>query len=426
MLRMSSRLAPLVLSAALIAAGCRDDGSKVTGTEQPGSAAKPAGLTLLLRDAPGDFVAAVVTISEIYFQGNSGRVVLLDEPFTTDLLTLQNAYATVVQGVLVPPGSYSQLRAVVTGAYVEVESAAGTRIFASSPDYPGLPAGVPIDGELHMPSWGSSGFKIEMPEGRLEVGEGQTIVLIDFDVRESFGHEAGRSGRWIMRPKVTATDVTFGGNLLARLQLGAGVTLPAINGQPITLGAFAARLTPSGGGATTQVVPTDGNSDGIFEALFTGLVPGAYTLDFAAPAGLIVTWDPVLPRTVTVASNQTTTETITVGSAQLAGSIIATLSLGAGVTLPTLNGTPVTLAQFRAQLTPSGGGAPTPIAFSDANKDGTFEAVFGGLVAGDYSLTLLPPTGVTATFNPVLPVAITLSAGGTETRAFTVTAASAP
>jgi len=419
--RASSRIATLALLA-LLPTACTDDGSNVAGPEP---FAKTPGLTLLLTDAPGDFLSAVVTISEIYLQGEGGRIVLLDEPLTTDLLDLRNTYATIVQGVEVPPGGYTQLRAVITGAYIEVEDATGSRIFASSPGYAGLPPGAPVDGQLHMPSWGSSGLKIGMPGGRLDVGEGQTIVLIDFNVQDSFGHEAGRSGRWIMSPRVTATNVTFGGFALARLQLGGGVTLPDVGGQPVTLGAFTADLTPVAGGATRHLPLTDADADGVFEALFTGLVPGDYLLGFNAPAGLLATFTPALPRTVSILASQTTTELVTVTSAQAAGSITASLALGSGVTLPSVGGTPITLAQFTARLTPAGGTA-TDIAFSDADANGIYEAAFTNLVAGDYSVTVLPPSGVTATFNPVPPLAITLVPGGVETRPFVVTAASAP
>ena len=423
MLRTSPRFATLILAASLVATACTDDGSEVTGPE---SLASVPGLTLLLTDAPGDFLSAVVTISEIYFQGEGGRIELLDEPVTTDLLDLRNAYATIVQGADVPPGSYTQLRAVITGAYIEVEAAGGSRIFASSRDYAGLPAGAPVDGDLHMPSWGSSGLKIGMPGGRLEVGEGQTIVLIDFNVEDSFGHEAGRSGRWIMSPRLTATNVTFGGFVRARLQLASGVTLPNVGGQPVTLAAATAELTSATGGATQQIHLTDADADGVFEALFPGLAPGDYLLDFTAPAGLVLTYAPSPPRALTVLSNQTTTETVTVTSAQLASTIVATLALGSGVTLPSINGTTVTLAQFKARLTPAGGGAAIDAAFSDADGNGIYEAAFTDLVAGDYSLTVLAPAGVTATLDPVPPAAIMLAAGITETRAFVVTAASGP
>jgi hypothetical protein len=417
-----SRFATSIAAAALIMTGC-SDGSNVAG---PDPFASEPGVTLLLTDAPGDFLSAVVTISEIYFQGQDGRIVLLDEPFTTDLLDLRNTYATVVQGVIVPPGSYNQLRAVITGGYIEVEDETGSRIFASSSDYAGLPPGAPVAGQLHMPSWGSSGLKIGMPGGQLEVGEGQTIVLIDFNVNDSFGHEAGRSGRWIMSPRITATDVTFGGFVRARLQLDPGVTLPDLAGQPITLGAVTAGLTPAGGGATRQIDLTDADGDGVYEALFTGLVPGDYLLDFTPPAGLLLTYDPVPPRSVAVLSGQTTEETVTVTAAQLASSVVATLALGSGVTLPSINGAAVTLSQFAARLTPPGGAAPIDVAFTDADNNGVYEATFPDLPAGDYALTIVAPAGVSATFDPVPPIAITLAAGVTDTRSFVITAASGP
>ena len=411
----------LLFVAALSTGACQDDSSEVAG---PAAAGK--GLTVWLTDAPGDFKAAVVTISEIYLQGQGGRVVLLDDPFTADLLTLQNAVATLASGLDVPAGSYSQLRLVLTGAYIEVEQqGGGTRIFASSPNYAGIPAGKTANGTLHMPSMGSSGLKIDLPGGKLDVGEDQTIVLIDFDVKESFGHEAGNSGRWILNPKITATNVTFGGNFVARLQLGTGVVLPPIAGQIVTLASFTARLVPVGGGAARTVVFTDANNDGIFEAMFTGIVPGQYTLDFLIPTGLLGTFAPLLPLTVTVTANQTATQIITLSTAAAASSIVATLKLNTGVTLPPVAGTATTLSQFRAQLTPPAG-SPIVVNFTDANNDGTFEAAFNNLLAGNYSLTILRPAGTTITYSPTVPVAITLAAGTTNTTALIVTAATAP
>lgn len=426
MLCRSSQFISYVLAIALFTGACADNSTGPDGI----NGGNGKGVTLLLTDAPGDVEAAVVTISEVFFIGNGGaRINLLSQPFTGDLLTLQNAVATMVQGVEVPAGSYSDLRLVVTGAYIEVESeGGGSRIFASSPTYAGLPAGANVAGTLHMPSFGSSGLKVKLPGGKLDVGAGETIVLIDFDVKESFGHEAGKSGKWVLSPVVHATNVTFGGNVVARLQLGTGVTLPLLNGQQVTLGAFSAVLTPVGGGTSRTVVFTDANGDGIFEAMFKGLVPGQYTITFLFPTGVVGTFGTALPLTVTVASNQTVTETITLSTAGLASSIGATLTLGAGVTLPTVSGatTPVTLGQFRAQLTPTAGGAPVVVTFTNANNDAVWEANFPNLIAGNYSLTVLAPTGVTATYTPVPPVAITLAAGGAEVRAFTVATATAP
>jgi hypothetical protein len=380
----------------------------------------------LLTDAPGDFKAAVVTISKIYLQGDGGATVLREQPFTTDLLKLRDSFATLVQGMDVPQGTYSQLRLVLQDAYIEVETANGSRIYSTSPNYAGLPAGVTPTGVLHWPSAGSSGLKVKMPEDKLVVGAGQTVVLIDFDVQESFGHEAGNSGRWIMHPVVKATDVTFGGFVVARLQLGSGITLPAVAGQAITLAAFSARLTPVGGGAPVTLALTDADGDGVFEAMFKGLLPGQYTLNFVVPTGLLATFGVTLPITLTVAENQTVTQTVTLTGAALPGSVTATLTRAAGVTLPSVGGTAVTLGQFKARLTPPGGGTPVEVTFTDANSDGTFEAAFPGLAAGQYTLTVVAPTGVTATYNPVPPVTVDVTAGSALTRAFTVTAATAP
>lgn len=160
-------------------------------------------LTILLKDAPGDVVEAVVTISEVYLQGGSddtnasGRVTLLDEPVTTDLLTLQNDFATLVDAMAVPSGTYSQLRFVIDGAYITVEGSPS--LVFSTPDYPEAPALV--DGELKCPSCSQSGLKVSVSGGLVLDGTAQTLV-VDFDVSESFGHEAGQPGKWVMHPSL--------------------------------------------------------------------------------------------------------------------------------------------------------------------------------------------------------------------------------
>jgi hypothetical protein len=433
MLRRLSLPAPLLVAAALALAACSD----LSGPTSPGSEsgqtvtqvsyANARGLTLLLTDAPGDFKAAVVTISDVYLQGSgpNGRVSLLEDPVTVDLLTLQNSVATLVQGVEIQ-GSFTQLRAVITGGYIEVETAGGgSDIFATSPSYPGLPAGASVEGVLHTPSFEQTGLKIDLPGGKLDIGEGQTVVMLDFDVEDSFGHQAGRSGMWVMNPNIKATNVTFGGNVVAQLQLGQGVTLPQLGGQQLTLASFQAKLTPAGGGAAKTVTFSDANNDGVFEAMFKGLVPGQYALEVVIPTGIFGTFSVALPVTLTVQSNQTVTQAITLTGAALPGSIQATLTLGQNVTLPSV-GTPpvaVTLGQFRAQLTPPGGGSPVLVTFTNANNDAIWEAGFTGLVPGAYSLTVLAPTGVTATFTSTVPVAIDLTSGEAETHAFTVATA---
>ena len=150
-------------------------------------------ISILLTDAPGDVKSAVVTISQIYLQG-SGRVVLRDDPVTIDLLELADSTAMLVDEATVPAGAYSQLRFVVTDAYIEVENADGTTsIYASSPGYAALPLGSRVAGELQMPSLAQSGLKVNLPGGEIRISGDQRILLVDFDVAQSFGHVAHSS-----------------------------------------------------------------------------------------------------------------------------------------------------------------------------------------------------------------------------------------
>lgn len=163
-------------------------------------------LSLLLTDAPGDVVAAVVTIDQIYLQGSEnddeGRIILRDEDVTTDLLTLVGTTQSLIEDVEIPEGSYGQLRFVISGAYIEVEGDAGaTTIYASSPTYAGLPIGATVGGSLQMPSLAQSGLKVNLPGDVLVIdADGKVTLVVDFDVAQSFGQQAGGSGQWVMSP----------------------------------------------------------------------------------------------------------------------------------------------------------------------------------------------------------------------------------
>jgi uncharacterized protein DUF4382 len=265
-------------------------------------------ISVLLTDAPADFKAAVVTITEIDLVGSGGTTVLSNTKVTTNLLTLANDTAQLVDSAVVPSGTYTQLRFVITGGYVEVVQPDGSSIiYASSPDYEGLPEGAVVGGTLRMPSYAESGLKVDL--GNLTVGTDSKVVLVDFDVSQSFGHVAGASGAWVMHPVMTATELQFSGTLDVTLKLGAGVTLPT----GVTLGQFNAVLTNSGGSAKTLALTDMGG--GVFGASFKFLIPGSYTLNFTAPGTLTFTTSPAIPASVTVASGQETAADFVVTSA---------------------------------------------------------------------------------------------------------------
>lgn len=290
-----------------------------------GPSSDQARVSILLTDAPGDFHAAVVTVTDIYLQPAEGedaeRVYLRQgEGITTDLLTLSNDVLELVENKTVPAGSYEQLRFVITGGYIEVETATGTAIYASSPSYEGLPDGANVTGSLQMPSMAQSGLKVNLVSGDDDEDgavtlEGEQTLLVDFDVSQSFGKAAGQSGKWVMRPALKATVVEAAANVTVSVTGAEGLVLPTIDGTALTLGSFKATLTPAAGGDAKVVAITDADANGVFEAKFLYLFSGNYNVGFVGPDGVTVTMDKALPVSVSVAAGASETVTLVLNSA---------------------------------------------------------------------------------------------------------------
>jgi len=297
----------------LSSAACSDD--EVVGGDE-------GEITILLTDAPGDFQAAVVTISAIYLQAaegdeeedeSDGRVYLRTEPITTDLLTLADDLLTLVDGADVAAGTYGQLRFVIDGAYIEVETASGTDVYAT-PGYAEAPAQV--DGELKCPSCSQSGLKVVVPGG-LRVEE-ETTLLVDFDVSASFGHPAGNSGMWIMHPTLRAFEIEAAATVTVSLSLGTGVSLPVIGGSAVTLAQLSAEMKSADAEANVPgevVAFTDLDGNGTFEASFANVVPGDYVILLRGPAGLAFTTSPAFPHALTVGAGADVQAELTLASA---------------------------------------------------------------------------------------------------------------
>jgi hypothetical protein len=269
-----------------------------------GDPAAKSTVSVMLTDAPGNFKAAIVTITEIDLVGAGGVTVLSSAKTTTNLLTLANDAASLVKDVEIAAGTYSELRFVISGGYVAVEGATSTStlIYASSPTYEGLPAGAVVTGTLKMPSLGQSGLKVDFTGDALVVGAGSKVLLIDFDVAQSFGHEAGASGSWVMHPVIKGAELTLSGNLNVTAKLGTNVTLPTLGGTQVGLGDFTAQLTNSGGSVKTLPLAATAAGSATFGASFKYLLPGTYTLSLASPAGMSFTTNPAAPYSATIAS----------------------------------------------------------------------------------------------------------------------------
>ena len=302
---MRIRLTALLLAFVVVFTGCDSAGSDTTG---------PGTLRLLLTDAPGDFLTAVVTIDEIYLQSDGGdddpeesRLLLRDESVTVDLLTLQNEVLALVDDEEIPEGTYRQLRLVISGGYIEVEDEdGGSTIYASSDDY-AADQGVVAGGRLQMPSYATSGLKIDLPNDLARIdGDEQTIVLIDFDVAESFGRAAGNSGMWVMRPVVRANDLAFTGGYDVTLALADDVELP----EGVTLADFSVELDKDG---ETILVPF-ADTEGVYIAGLRYLVPGVYPVAVVAPEGYAITTDLDLPFDLSILSGESGEATLTITS----------------------------------------------------------------------------------------------------------------
>jgi hypothetical protein len=188
----SRRTVLVLIVAALV--GC--DGQGPSGTTS---------FSVRLKDAPGDVQQAVVTISEVDLVGSGGVQVLTQTPMTVDLLTLAASATTLVQGVEVPSGSYQQLRFKITGACLAVDNGNGGSDVYATDGYDATQCGGEATGPLQAPSWAQSGLKVTMADNALVLTGAEKIVMVDFDVSQSFGHEANG---WVMHPVVTGADVT--------------------------------------------------------------------------------------------------------------------------------------------------------------------------------------------------------------------------
>jgi hypothetical protein len=178
--------------------------ASLTGCDGQGPSATTM-LSVRLKDAPGDVQVAMVTVSEVDLVGSGGIQVLSQTPTTVDLLTLAASATTLVQGVEVPSGTYSQLRFKITGACIAVDDGNGGSAVYATTGYDGTLCGTGEALNLQAPSFAQSGLKVTMPGDALQLTGPEKILLVDFDVTQSFGHEA--SG-WVMHPVVTGADVT--------------------------------------------------------------------------------------------------------------------------------------------------------------------------------------------------------------------------
>ncbi|MDZ7779440.1 MAG: DUF4382 domain-containing protein [Gemmatimonadota bacterium] len=281
----------LALALSLSVVACDDD---TTTVGDPGT------VSLMLTDAPGDFTQARVTIESVELVGDGDPLVLRDTPFTTDLLTLANDVATLVEDETVEAGTYTQLRFIIPEACIGVEQEDGSeQVYASDGfDECGTP-----DGGLQLPSFEETGIKVNLPGGSIQVDGDAQILLLDFDVSESFGQQAGASGTWVMTPVINAEDISLTGSIIVELTAADSVDLTTVEA---SLSDFEARLD-------TEAAPQafeDPDQDGTFTASFLFLLPDEerdVTIALQEEDSFDFTLNPTAPQSVSLSSGAEST-----------------------------------------------------------------------------------------------------------------------
>jgi hypothetical protein len=266
-----------------------------------------ARLTVFLTDAPGDVEAVWVDISDVRLRSDDGEVDLLDE--ATGLIEISELVGStqlLIDETEIEAGTYREVRLFLAGAVLESKS--GKVFVLGDAEHPD---GLPATGELKCPSCAQTGLKIKLGNGGVEL-DGETAVVLDFDVAQSFGHEAGKSGKWVMHPVIHATvveDADDGATLTGTVALASGVSVPDCPaGTPRSIQDFVPTLTAATllDASNNPLVRTGTvAADGTFAVTF--VAPDAYTLGYVADTNLntheLVWTATVTPASVTIASD---------------------------------------------------------------------------------------------------------------------------
>jgi hypothetical protein len=258
-----------------LAAGACDSGATSPATDQ-------TTVSVYVKDAPGDVAHVWVQIDDVVLMSDSGNISLLQAPTDLiDLTTLQDEAMTLVKDLAIDPGAYHQLRFILGGAVLETT---GGEVYSMG----GLeaPDQAPTTGTLQCPSCAQSGIKVSFP-GDVTMDQGSANgVLLDFDVTQSFGHQAGNSGMWVMHPVIhghvaPASQIeggNTGGSITGTVVLddgNGGPTIPTCDGNPGSLTEF----VPMATGTSTDF---SGTTDEAGAFTIGGLSDDTYTLGYQA------------------------------------------------------------------------------------------------------------------------------------------------
>ncbi len=243
-----------------------------------GTSTAPATMNVRLVDAPSSGYSEVnIDVRTVQIASDGGWITLGTPNRVVNLLALTGGVSdTLVDGATLPAGTYGQMR-LVLGPDNTVKLLDGTVA------------------PLKVPSGQQSGVKLTV---RFVVEPGTTSdVYIDFDAHKSvFVHEAGNSGKYILRPTVRAYDRLETGSISGAMTVsGTAAPLPGVvvTAQTVTSGTPAvvrSTVTDAAGHYVLDLLPRDGSYHVVSQPVThdgAGLVTGSY--EPRASAGLTIT-----------------------------------------------------------------------------------------------------------------------------------------
>jgi len=230
--------APLLVLAG--GAACSDD----TAPSDTGT------LVVRLTDAPSDDLeSATIWVSEVSVNASGGADVIISSTpdVAYDLLDLQNGITATIGTASIPTGTYHQVRLLVDSARVVLKAG---HTFSDGTN----------TAKLLVPSGSQTGIKVNISPP-VSVTEGQTVLVVDFDVSQSFVFQG---------PSDHPNGILFKPVLHATVQDVAA----SISGT----------VTPASSNATLYAIV---GIDTVGTA-FANTTTGAYTLQFLPPGNYVV------------------------------------------------------------------------------------------------------------------------------------------
>jgi len=233
-----------------------------------------ARLTVALTDAPDAYFQSVmVGIGEIEIISASGTPTSMPVgagPY--DLLTLQNGATASLASLNVEPGTYLQLRMVITSVDVTLKDGYS---FASGAQSMGviIPSGAQTGITINL-----DGADGDAQSAGVEIRPGETVLVIDFDVSQNFvllGSEmVGIMNGVVFTPLLRATVLDVAGSIAGSVSGTGDLSGIEVMATQTNSGLMEALQTQ------TATALTDAN--GNYQIMF--LAPGTYDVKVAGQA----------------------------------------------------------------------------------------------------------------------------------------------